>query len=960
MRAALREGDLIGAWEFSDDVLKAHPDDSRTITMVARMAHDLGKPDVAAELLVKAARADQFQHEAQVQQAMVAMIGVGRLYDGMAMLEEAVKAQPQQHASRRWLFDFYIGTENRIAAVPHGRYLVRQRKFDVDLLTSLSNTERRTLENTPLAEMITRNPDDKRPLLGAAKSKFDARDFAESLDILRTIVSVHDNYLPAEALLGRVLAASGRFNDLESWSEDQPDAIQQYTDYWIAVGDWARAKDEHTAAARAYWEATQRDPDVMECWSKLNTALRRSQALQKAPPTKTADETMLDQVERRANLLSKLSQSKHRFERTGNISRETAVEIARTLRELGRLWEAEAWAAIATTLPEDDAVSVDEERQAIVAILREDTPWQLAGGHPELRLDLSSWKLPAISKVAIAMKKQSDADSGVDAPTDIRLVNEANKRGVDFFGRTSPRLDQPDIRLYQTLGCGGATIDFDLDGWHDIYLLAAEGTPPNRDSYPNALFRNINGAFQNRAKQSGTADIGFGQGAAVGDINEDGFPDLLVLNYGPNTLLINNGDGTFTDASGKLGKNGDSWSVSASIADLNVDGISDLVTINYCAGQEPVTRKCLMEDSDKYRACTPMAFPAEPDQFFQGTLEGNLVDRTTDWGAVPDVLGRGLGIVVGALDHRQGLDVFVANDMTNNHYWSSTGKTGSFRLSESAILRGLAGDDRALAQGSMGIATGDLDQDGDIDLYVTNFFKEYNTLHDQRGEGIWQDRTASTNLSGPTMPWVGFGTEAVDLNHDGNLELVVTNGHVDMFERNGEHSVYAHPMQIFRRNESRTYQSIGETMDDEYVVTPHVGRALWTIDADRDRRTDLVVTHQTEPVALLMNRSETRGDWVEIRLVGRQCARDAIGSIITLTDGETKWITALTSGDGYMCSNERILRFGLGEINDDSLSVEVVWPDGSGQTHSLNANQSWLIVQSDAAPHRFSAGPHDQ
>lgn len=352
------------------------------------------------------------------------------------------------------------------------------------------------------------------------------------------------------------------------------------------------------------------------------------------------------------------------------------------------------------------------------------------------------------------------------------------------------------------------------------------------------------------------------------------------------------------------------------------------------------------------RSCSPMKFAAAPDQFYQASATGILNERTNDWHANPNVLGRGLGIVAGYLDPAPGMDLFIANDMTNNHFWSVPISDDAFEFSESAMLRGLGANDRALAQGSMGIAVGDFDNDSDIDFYVTNFDSEYNTLHEQRGSGIWQDQTSAANLTSPTMPLVGFGSEAADLDLDGQLELIVANGHVDMFSRGDEKSMYAHPMQLFQRTEKGPYDSITESMSGEYVSSPHVGRALWTVDADKDHRSDLVVTHQTEPVALLMNRSEVRGNWIEMQLVGTDCSRDAIGALVTVESGDRSWKVAQLSGDGYFCSNERILRVGLGKSADKGCKISVTWPDRSVQRFSgVQTNQSWLIVQSQDQPH---------
>ncbi len=946
MNSAIRRGQWQQAWELSDAVLTKYPDDADAIMTVARVAHENQKPEIAAKLLEDACRAESFQNERHVQQAMVAMIAVGKLHEGMEMLEEAIGKQPLQHETRRWLYDFYMGTENRNAGVPHGRFLVRQRNFDVELLLSLSNTERRTQDAKPLEEMTSRNPDDLRPQLGTAKTDFDLRDYDKTIQTLQTIVRAHPDYLPAQALLGRALAASGRWDELDQWARSQTEQIEAFSGYWIALGDWARAKQQNAAAARAYWEATRRDPDVVEAWSKLSTTLQELKSAGNEYP-----DQVLAGIEQRASLLSRFNQLKYRFEKTGSISRALVVEIVQTLRDLGRLWEAEAWASIASTLPEDDTVAVQDVRASIVAMLRQNTPWQLTEQHAEFELDLANLDLPSIGK--IAKSSSSPANSLPDEPANdannekLSLLNEAEQRGLTFFGYTSDDLDQPGIMLYQTLGCGGGAIDFDLDGWSDLYLVAAGGTPPQRDSMPNALFRNLAGSFSDVASYSGTADTGFGQGVAVGDVNEDGFPDLLLLNYGTNTLLVNNGDGSFTDASEKTGDTAIAWSSSAAIADMDGDGLSDLVIVNYCHGLEPVTKPCPMKDINALRSCSPMMFSGEPDVFLQARPEGTFVDRTSAWQAEPEVIGRGLGIVAGSFDDNPGMDVLIANDITNNHYWSRTSDDDPFRLSESAILRGLGGDDRALAQGSMGIATGDFDRDGDIDFYVTNFDKEYNTFHEQSVAGIWQDRTAKLHLNDETMRLVGFGSEAVDLDNDGMLELVVSNGHVDLFSRADERAIYAQPMQVFRRNGSNTYDSIGSSLPGEYLSSPHVGRALWTLDANRDGRTDFAVTHQTEPVALLVNHSADVGNWLAIQLVGRSCARDAIGAIVEVTAADQNWIAFQISGDGYLCSNERTLRFGIGEVEADC-DVKVSWPDGTNQTyHDIEPNATWLLIQAD-------------
>jgi tetratricopeptide (TPR) repeat protein len=950
MESEVRRGHWQKAAEYVDDVLQAHPDDPEVLSSVARVVFENGDRGRAAELLVQACRAESFANANRVQQAIVAMIGEGQFFDGLSFLEQAIDAHPDQSSTRRWLYDFYMGSEHRYAGLPHGRVLVRQRVFDIELLTTLSNTERRTQDAQPLTEMTARNPNDKRPLLGDAKTKFDAGDYDDCLKQIREIVAAHPDYLPAQALLGRTLATVRDFEGLAAWIESQSEAMSQiYPEYWVAIGDWLREEGHASESARAYWEATQRDVDWMEPWSKLGAALEAAKESSSNEPSISLTEAERTGIRERTERLSRFNQLKSRFERTGMVSRATVIEMAQVLRELGRLWEAEAWASVALSLPEDESVDVTGARDSIVALLNSETPWQLRDGFPELLIDLQGIPLThlSIDHTAPSPPASDGSNSGQALSTDViyELTNEAGERGLSFFGRTGDRLDEPGIMLFQTLGCGGGTIDFDRDGWSDLYLAAAGGTPPDKDSASNSLMRNLGGRFADVTTASHSQEFGFTQGIAVGDVNEDGFADLLVLNYGPNTLFVNNGDGTFRDDSALLPNNGNQWSTCGAIADIDGDGINDVTIVNYCAGLEPITVGCPSAETGVTQSCSPMKFDAERDQFLQGDGRGGFVDRSESWQAIPTIPGRGLGIVAGSLDDSPGVDLFIANDMTNNHYWSGRKEADHFQLRESAMLRGLGTDDRALAQGSMGIATGDLDADGDVDFYVTNFDKEYNTLHVQRSGGLWQDETNRWGLATPTLPMVGFGAVAVDLDLDATLELVVTNGHVDIFSRDQTRSIYAQPLQVFRRNASMVFEQI--PLQGEYGSTPHVGRALWTIDADRDARVDLAVTHQSEPGALLINRGPARGNWLELTLVGTQDSRDAIGAVAHVRIGDQTWMAPQLSGDGYQCSGERVLRFALGDAaSDQSVTVTVTWPNGETDLiEGIHAEAAWMVVQ---------------
>jgi len=947
MKSSMRKGDWQAASESADQVIAAYRENASVIALVAQVRHETGDPELASQLLMQACRVDDYSVPARVNQTVVSLLAVGKLSEVFGFLEEALDRQPEQHDYRRLLYDLYMGTENRLLGIPHGRKLVLQRQFDLELLTNLSNTERRTQDAQPLKEILSRNAADKRPLIGSAKIEFDEGNYEGAIDLLLSIIEVHPDHIPSQAILGRAFAAARRFDELSVWAGDQSQPIAASPDYWIAIGDWSRSQNDHESAARAYWEGTQADPDVLEAWSKLNMAIQSMPpGIVDVPPR------VLKAIQARVASLSRFSQLKNRFERTGNISRAIVVDIVETLVQLGRVWEAEAWAAIAFQLPEDDSVDLERVRADVIRNMSSDSRWQMTANYPEFDLNLSNLSMPEIAKLTrVDQNRRGSIAAADESGVSLRLSNHASQREVVFRGHTSKKLDQAGIMLHQTLGCGGGTIDFDLDGWSDLYLISAGGNPSKQDSDENALMRNLNGVFQSVSKVSATNDRGYGQGVAVGDVNEDGFPDLLVLNYGPNKLFVNNGDGTFSDASGKLTVNDDDWSTSAAIADIDGDGLSDMIVTNYCAGLEPSTTACPMKNSEVARSCSPMVFKARTDLFLKSTESGNLVDRTQQWECLPDVVGRGLGIVVGTFDAASGLDVLIANDMTNNHYWSRSKADHSFKMTESAMIRGLGADDRAIAQGSMGIATGDLDRDGDLDFYVTNFDKEYNTVHLQQNAGAWRDETLQMGLLGPTTSLVGFGSEAVDLDNDGNLEIVVANGHVDMFSRDDERSIYAQPFQVFQRNKAGGFEAVQTQMKGEYIESPHVARALWTLDANRDGKVDLAVTHQTEPVALLMNESSPTGHWISLELKDKTGSRDAIGTQLVVTHGKETWTTQKVAGHGYLCSNEALVRIGLGELPDQAtVDLQLIWPDGTVQLITgLECDTEWLLIQGDQA-----------
>ncbi|WP_442510145.1 tetratricopeptide repeat protein [Novipirellula sp. SH528] len=391
MNEAAQQGHWDDAWQYSDAVLQQHQHDPDVLAQLAWVAFESEHPSESADLLMAACRAESFEREERVQQAFVATIHAGRLFDGLAFLTDAVEAQPEQFGTRRLIYDLLIGMENRTLAEPHGRQLVRKRKFDSELLASLCNTRRNASNDTSWEAVVARNPDDRRPLIPQAMVALDKGLPGDAIELLEGILDTHPDTVQAQILLGEALISAGQFESLEGWMDRLQGDYVNEPGYWVTLGKWASYRQDHAAAARAFWEATQRDSYAMDAWTGLSAELSQLALaeIQVTPVVMTA-------IEHRIELLKRLRQTKQRFIKSRSISRALANEIASTLVDLGRLWEAEAWLATAATLPEDPNVDVVTARQEVVSRLSRETPWQMQLGHPEMQLDLSHLPLPAM------------------------------------------------------------------------------------------------------------------------------------------------------------------------------------------------------------------------------------------------------------------------------------------------------------------------------------------------------------------------------------------------------------------------------------------------------------------------------------------------------------------------------------------------------------------------------------
>ncbi len=522
----------------------------------------------------------------------------------------------------------------------------------------------------------------------------------------------------------------------------------------------------------------------------------------------------------------------------------------------------------------------------------------------------------------------------------LRFNEESKSRRLIHTCKIAPEAADEGHWIYQTVGGGVSVIDFDLDGNPDVVAAMLDGQPLAEDSSPNGLYRNLAGQFSDVATSAGYQDHGFGQGIAVGDFNDDGFPDLFDANIGRNWLYRNNGDGTFNDVSDEANLTGDHWTTSVVIADIDGDSIADLFEVSYCGGEAPFQKAC--RNSSGISTCPPLHFDAALDHAWRGVGDGTFIDVTEDW-LDQQTPGRGLGIVAGLLDEHPGLDLFVANDMTVNHLWSADHSSDPFAMVDLGAIRGLGFNGSSFSQASMGMAAGDPDGDGDIDFFLSHFADDHNTYYEQTGPGVWTDRSLQVGLAQPSIKLLGFGTQWADFDNDGSLELILTNGHVDDVER--DDVSYHMPTQIFHRTHDGRWDEINRNELGPFFQKDHLGRALAIVDINTDGKADVIVSHLYEPIALLVNESPTPGKSITFELKARSGQRDAIGAVVRAFIGDRLVTGRLFTGDGYMTSNQRRVRFGTG---DHSMvrDVRVEWTDGTEQKFGdLATDKNYILVQ---------------
>ena len=501
--------------------------------------------------------------------------------------------------------------------------------------------------------------------------------------------------------------------------------------------------------------------------------------------------------------------------------------------------------------------------------------------------------------------------------------------------------------LPETIGPGAAFLDYDNDGWMDIYLVNSGPcdfyTPPK--PLRNALYRNNrDGTFTDVTEKAGVPGNAYGMGVAVGDYNSDGFPDLYVTQYPRSILYRNNGDGTFTDATDKAGVAAPGWSSSAVWFDYDNDGRLDLFVGRFGDFSKANAISCGNPDTGTHYYCSPKVVKPKASWLFHNSGDGTFTDVSRESG-IAALPGRAWGVVAADIDNDGWMDLFVANDGLENFLLANRGR-GKFE--EIGLIAGVAYNSFGTARSGMGVDAADYDSDGNTDLFVANIDHEEYALYRNLGKESFDDVALQTGVARTTRPLSGWGLKFFDFDNDGTLDLIFANGHPDTMVKVHTPSVdYRMPM-VLMQGQGTAFKDVSSRAGAVFS-RPMAGRGLALGDFNNDGAVDALVMVNDGAPLLLRNRAGRGNHWLGLRLAGRKANIDAIGAVVTYRAGALKRRRIQPGGGSFLSAHDPRMVLGLGQATSVD-SLEVRWPQPGGgveRFENLPADRYITIVEGE-------------
>ncbi|MEZ5940799.1 MAG: FG-GAP-like repeat-containing protein [Planctomycetaceae bacterium] len=856
---------------------------------------------------------------------------VGRLGEAEQCFLRVLRLQPGEVLARQRLIFILNISGRRWEAVPWMLQEVQSGQFGVDTLLQLGNVERLAHEPEYINKAIQEHPEEGLAWLGKGRVELEERQY----EVARECFVQALKFTPPDVVEAQIQFAwlewmTGAHAELVARLQREDLVLTTHPDYWVLLGLVSREYALNDAAIRCFGETVLRDPDHRLAMYHLGQLLQGTDQRDAAAAVSARAEKL--------QALGELLEDLHSAP-TDQVRLQELVDV---LLELNRNWEAAAWTQLAMTqgpaVPWSARVlaKVRERLSAVPGELDQRT----LGVDPVIAgVDWTKFALPDFSTVelrsgvtsadSVELAESGWQDQSKDARLNFQFYNDAD-------GSTEG------MRMIETMGGGVGVIDYDVDGWPDVYFPQGCKFPskPGDSQHLDQLYRNLGGEqFQAVTESSNIREPLFSQGVGVGDFDGDGFPDVHVANIGPNQLWLNNGDGTFSNATVEAGLHDESWTSSTAFADLSGDGFPEIIDVNYLNGEGIFTLIC---QSDGHpRACKPTVFEGEPDRLWLNAGDGRVADVSQSSG-MRLAHGNGLGLLIADFVSRHQLDVLVANDAVPNFFLERESAV-NLRFRNIATISGTAFDGDGRAQACMGVASADVDGNGLLDMFITNYYKESNTLYLQEDPLIFHDQTAAFGLREPSFSLLGFGTQFVDADLDGWPDLLLVNGHVDDFSYLG--TPYQMRPQFFKNSQGKRFVEVIPGGEGDWLSKPQVGRGMARLDWNRDGRDDVVVSYLDRHSALITNVAQSKNHSISLRFVGRTCERSPVGTTVNFVLNGRKVVHQLCGGDGFQASNERVLTIGVGDVHKIT-NVVVSWPNGLKQNVAeLTSDNSYVVVE---------------
>ena len=525
----------------------------------------------------------------------------------------------------------------------------------------------------------------------------------------------------------------------------------------------------------------------------------------------------------------------------------------------------------------------------------------------------------------------------------VTFVEVAKASGVHFKhtdGESGKRL------FNEQYGSGGGFFDYDNDGYLDLYLINARPQGKQTASIPlptNVLYHNNgDGTFTDVTRVAGVRDTRYGVGATTGDYDNDGDIDLYLTNFGNNALYRNNGDGTFTDVAAPAQVADTGWGASCAFADFDNDGFLELYVSNYAKYTPDADKPCYRHDIPVY--CGPSSYPPQPDVLYRNNGNGTFTDLTEQNGLLSVPAAHGLGVAIGDSDNDGDIDIYVANDQDFNFLFENRGD-GTFE--EAGLLSGVSCSDTGKAEAGMGIAFADYDNDGKLDLTVSNFQNETNTLYHNEGDNFFIDATIPAGVAEHTHRYLGWGIGFLDYDNDGYKDIFVANGHtMDNIAEVDRSTTTPQQNLLFRNLGDGKFANVTAQIGAGFALRK-TSRAAAFGDYDNDGDIDILITNWNQTVDLLRNEGGNRNNWIQVQAIGTKSNRSGIGARIKVVTGELAQYAEVKSSGSYLAFSDLRVHFGLKDAENIDL-LEIRWPSGIVDTAvNLSVNRRFIAVEGE-------------